>query len=209
LDIDTQAGTIVTGSSDWGIRRFDLVKYGLTFARGSPSEPVDDMDVDVEKLQIKAPATSRTTPHRVPTTFDGGLEFRAGRGCCAASRSRCEGYNADFEPVSSRASACLHCGKKSHTDLVRALWLGERVVVSGSYDSTIKVRFLHLLTGRQWSADRSFEQIWDRKTGLLITDLSDVHTGRIFCVVGDKTKVVSSGIDQVNLAVASNRTIPR
>lgn len=41
-------------------------------------------------------------------------------------------------------------------------------------------------------------QVWDRHTGLLIKDLPDLHTGRIFSVVGDKTKVISSGIDQVS-----------
>jgi hypothetical protein len=139
LDIDTRTGTIVTGSSDWGIRRFDLVKYGLAF-EDDPSHAVNDVDVDVGKLEIAARETGRTRQHRVPTTFDGGLEFRAGRGCCAASRSRFGGYNPEVEPVQTRASACLDCGKKAHTDLVRALWLGDRVVVSGSYDSTIKVR---------------------------------------------------------------------
>lgn len=50
-------------------------------------------------------------------------------------------------------------------------------------------------------------QVWDRHTGLLIKDLPDLHTGRIFSVVGDKTKVVSSGIDQVRVYLC--RLIPR
>jgi WD40 repeat protein len=42
-------------------------------------------------------------------------------------------------------------------------------VVSGSYDETIKV--------------------WDRRTGALLGDLTGGHTGRVFGVVFDSTKV--------------------
>ena len=50
----------------------------------------------------------------------------------------------------------------------------------------------------------AISQVWDRHTGLLIKDLPDLHTGRIFSVVGDKTKVISSGIDQVRLSLSSH-----
>ncbi len=128
LDVDDRTGTIVTGSSDWGIRRFELKDYGLDFS------PIVDRDEDevegLEKLHIKRGG--------VGTTYDPGLEFRAGPGCCTATRLRFDG-TLDADPIGSRSAACLNCGKRAHSDLVRALWLGEKVVVSGSYDSTIKV----------------------------------------------------------------------
>jgi len=63
-----------------------------------------------------------------------------------------------------------------HRDLVRSVALGEELVLSGSYDLTIKV--------------------WNRQTGALVADLSGGHTGRIFCVGFDATKIVSCGEDQ-------------
>ncbi|KIK62844.1 hypothetical protein GYMLUDRAFT_84279 [Collybiopsis luxurians FD-317 M1] len=65
-----------------------------------------------------------------------------------------------------------------HRDLVRSVAFGpwEDFVLSGSYDLSIKV--------------------WDRKTGALVADLSGGHTGRIFCIGFDGTKIVSCGEDQ-------------
>ncbi|KAG1748786.1 hypothetical protein EDD22DRAFT_958114 [Suillus occidentalis] len=66
--------------------------------------------------------------------------------------------------------------QERHNHLVRSVALGEEFAVSGSYDLTIKV--------------------WDRKTGVLVADLNGGHTGRIFCVGFDCTKIVSCGEDQ-------------
>ncbi|KAJ3722815.1 WD40 repeat-like protein [Lentinula guzmanii] len=63
-----------------------------------------------------------------------------------------------------------------HRDLVRSVAFGDEFVLSGSYDLSIKV--------------------WDRRTGALVADLSGGHTGRIFCIGFDCTKVVSCGEDQ-------------
>ncbi|KAJ7355866.1 WD40 repeat-like protein [Mycena albidolilacea] len=63
-----------------------------------------------------------------------------------------------------------------HSDLVRSVALGPDFVLSGSYDLTIKV--------------------WDRKTGALVADLTGGHSGRIFCIGFDCTKIVSCGEDQ-------------
>ena len=73
-----------------------------------------------------------------------------------------------------------------HVDLVRSVVLGEKFVVSGSYDKTIK--------------------IWDRRSGTLVADLTGGHTGRILCIAFDKTKVVSCGEDYVcNFSPLSHR----
>ncbi|EIW51804.1 WD40 repeat-like protein [Trametes versicolor FP-101664 SS1] len=66
--------------------------------------------------------------------------------------------------------------RRAHEDLVRSVALGSECVVSGSYDFTVKV--------------------WDRQTGALVADLAGGHTGRIFCVGFDCTKIVSCGEDQ-------------
>ncbi|KAH9928496.1 WD40 repeat-like protein [Epithele typhae] len=66
--------------------------------------------------------------------------------------------------------------RRAHEDLVRSVALSDDLVVSGSYDFTVKV--------------------WDRKTGALIADLAGGHTGRIFCVGFDSAKIVSCGEDQ-------------
>ncbi|TFK36356.1 quinon protein alcohol dehydrogenase-like superfamily [Crucibulum laeve] len=67
-------------------------------------------------------------------------------------------------------------GRCMHSDLVRSVAFGEDFVLSGSYDLSIKV--------------------WDRKTGGLVANLTDGHTGRIFCVGFDYTKIVSCSEDQ-------------
>ncbi|GJE96413.1 F-box/WD repeat-containing protein [Phanerochaete sordida] len=66
--------------------------------------------------------------------------------------------------------------QKTHEDLVRSVVLNADFVVSGSYDHTVKV--------------------WDRHTGALVADLAGGHTGRIFCVGFDHSKIVSCGEDQ-------------
>ena len=55
--------------------------------------------------------------------------------------------------------------------------MNEEWVVSGSYDSVVK--------------------IWNRKTGAFVGHLTGGHIGRIFGIGFDCTKVVSVGEDQV------------
>ncbi|EPQ57897.1 WD40 repeat-like protein [Gloeophyllum trabeum ATCC 11539] len=85
-------------------------------------------------------------------------------------------------PSPTATTMCEACGvvkrrrENPHTDLVRSVALGDEFVISGSYDFTVKV--------------------WSRKTGALVADLTRGHTGRIFCVGFDHTKIVSCGEDQ-------------
>lgn len=76
------------------------------------------------------------------------------------------------DPTPNRASSERpHMSRQqcAHTNLVRNVALGADFVVSGSYDFGVKV--------------------WDRKSGRLVTDLVGRHTGRIFSVGFDCTKV--------------------
>ncbi|THH28396.1 hypothetical protein EUX98_g5792 [Antrodiella citrinella] len=66
--------------------------------------------------------------------------------------------------------------RRAHQELVRSVCLNSEFVVSGSYDFTVKV--------------------WDRPTGALVADLTGGHTGRVFCVGFDHTKIISCGEDQ-------------
>ncbi|KAJ3483182.1 hypothetical protein NLI96_g6494 [Meripilus lineatus] len=95
----------------------------------------------------------------------------------------------DTQPSSSSTLSGLHCATcgnptvrnsaaanasqarrlRAHEDLVRTVALNSDFVITGSYDHTIKV--------------------WDRKTGAFVADLSGGHSGRIFCVGFDCSKV--------------------
>lgn len=78
--------------------------------------------------------------------------------------------------------------QERHTHLVRSVALGEEFAVSGSYDLTIKVCWMES-EGTNETHDFVWTQVWDRKTGALVADLNGGHTGRIFCVGFDCTKV--------------------
>jgi WD40 repeat protein len=59
--------------------------------------------------------------------------------------------------------------RAAHSKLVRSVRLTDEFAVSASYDATIKV--------------------WDRASGKLVADLTGGHTGRVFAVDIDATKV--------------------
>lgn len=94
--------------------------------------------------------------------FEAGVEYWA-RCACA------------LPMAPANAHGCLRCNNRGHTDLVRALHVGEDVALSASYDSTTK--------------------IWDRTSGRLIFDFEGCHSGRVFAITGDRMRVVSSGLD--------------
>lgn len=71
--------------------------------------------------------------------------------------------------TSAAANASQARRLRAHEDLVRTVALNNDFVITGSYDHTIKV--------------------WDRKTGAFVADLSGGHSGRIFCVGFDCSKV--------------------
>lgn len=93
-----------------------------------------------------------------------------------APRAVCQncGVNVSVvDPTPSRALSNERPHKSrqqcAHGDLVRNVALSADFVVSGSYDFSVKV--------------------WDRKAGHLVADLVGGHTGRIFSVGFDCTKV--------------------
>lgn len=104
-----------------------------------------------------------------PNWFSGFFGFGTG-----ANGS--ESANGTGRSSSRRGRHVSQSTSEEHKDLVRSVALGEKFVISGSYDRTIKV--------------------WDRRTGVLVADLTGGHVGRIFCIAFDRTKVVSCGEDQ-------------
>ncbi|KAF8891333.1 WD40-repeat-containing domain protein [Infundibulicybe gibba] len=96
-----------------------------------------------------------------------------GWGAPTAERSVCQTCGSTTTLPTSTQEMEVRC---MHGDLVRSVALGDELALSGSYDLTIKV--------------------WDRKTGALVADLTGGHTGRIFCIGFDRTKIVSCGEDQ-------------
>ncbi|KAJ3892310.1 F-box/WD repeat-containing protein 11 [Lentinula edodes] len=113
-----------------------------------------------------------TSGFNIAPTFAFGLEGQAVL-CQACGNS---GLVALGGGVSGRQGTNNVHKNVLHRDLVRTVAFGDEFVLSGSYDLSIKV--------------------WDRRTGALVADLSGGHTGRIFCIGFDGTKVVSCGEDQ-------------
>ncbi|KAF8350396.1 F-box/WD repeat-containing protein 11 [Amanita rubescens] len=170
--IDFKPPFILTGSSDRQLRLFDMttLKGWSTTQEGTLLETSG-----AQTAAAGFSTTSSSGPNNAPYQFD--PEFLSGafstadtvRIVCRACGSNDIGaLHAHNGPSSQARSA-------KHVDLVRSVVLGEKFVVSGSYDKTIK--------------------IWDRRSGTLVADLTGGHTGRILCIAFDKTKVVSCGED--------------
>jgi WD40 repeat protein len=87
---------------------------------------------------------------------------------------------------------CRYCHNTSHTGLIRSLYLNHKVLLSASYDSAVKVGVDKIDSPCRTDAK---QQVWNRERGELVMDLPGGHTGRVFAVVADRTRVVSSDID--------------
>ncbi|KAH7909854.1 WD40-repeat-containing domain protein [Hygrophoropsis aurantiaca] len=167
---------LLSGSSDSHLRMFDVTtSQGWSTcpefdhpATGSPSQPVN------------TGTTTNTGAGGTPSSITGPMSSLHLHSSLSQSLS---------DPAHSghvqSAVVCSMCRaittvsarrQERHTHLVRSVALGDEFAFSGSYDLSIKV--------------------WDRNTGALVTDLTGGHTGRIFCIGFDCTKIVSCGEDQ-------------
>ncbi|WVQ85681.1 hypothetical protein IAT38_007847 [Cryptococcus sp. DSM 104549] len=158
-------GVIITGSSDASIKTFYLVEQKSS----APTVP-SDSDVPMASDEDDAHPAESTAPP-VPTELlpDGHSLLLVEKGA-AWSPCVCPPGLAKVDYVK-----CLRCYNRGHIDLVRTVYMGRGVILSGSYDSNVKM--------------------WDQSTGKLVVNLSGAHTGRVFSVVGDRTKIISSGLD--------------
>ncbi|WVN88460.1 uncharacterized protein L203_103671 [Cryptococcus depauperatus CBS 7841] len=162
---------IVTGSSDACIKAFHVIEcqpsldgedsasdYSMDLASGpSPSGSHDGLS------QLQSPKSA------VYLSEDGNRVILK-ETCSFWSPCVCPPGLARFS-----ADGCMRCLNRGHLDLVRSVCFGKGVVLTGSYDATVKM--------------------WDVATGKIVADLSGGHTGRLFSVVGDRLRVISSGLD--------------
>lgn len=161
--IDVALPYILTGSSDKHLRFLDVVA-----AQGWMSAPPEVVN-DVLPSPIAAPAGARIPCAPEAATGISLLETLTKCGQCGAER-----------PVRTSSAMGNHDGRPrsrnnavAHTDLVRSVRLGDDFAVSAGYDWSIKV--------------------WDRRTGDVVADLTGGHTGRVFAVDFDTTKVCLPG----------------
>ena len=165
--IDFRPPYILTGSSDTHIRLIDInTGKGWSTSEeldaiSSPSEPsIHQADLEL--------AICVDEEYMYPSTS--GV-------CKACGHGIVLGANAQGIVPGQAGILRLKRYSNAHTGLVRSVCMNEEWVVSGSYDSIVK--------------------IWNRKTGSFIGNLTGGHTARVFGIGFDHTKVVSVGEDQV------------
>lgn len=162
---------LLSGSSDMHLRMFDIAS-----SQGWSTNPEFN----------SIPSAAVTTSTSSQSYVQDNIAMIPGQGAAPFYlHSSLTRSMSDTPRLDANTVVCHACGshglaarreQERHTHLVRSVALGEEFAISGSYDLTIKV--------------------WDRKTGALIADLNGGHTGRIFCVGFDCTKIVSCGEDQ-------------
>ncbi|KAK8844693.1 hypothetical protein IAR55_006542 [Kwoniella newhampshirensis] len=168
-------GSIVSGCSDASIKSFDLFErsqrdmlnfpgkndQNMTSTTLSEAEADDDFETEPDPSLSNLNLLERTSNYTLRIREN----YRNWSPCiCPPGLARV-----------NENGGCGRCGNHGHTGLVRTVFLGDEVVVSGSYDATVKV--------------------WNRQTGKLISDLSGAHVGRVFSVVSDRMRIISSGLD--------------
>ena len=167
--IDFRPPYILTGSSDNHIRLIDI-----NTGKGWSTS---------EELDVKSSPNGLSTPEadlELVTCVDEEYMSPSTSGVCkTCGHGVVLGTSAQGIIPGQAGILRLKRYSNAHTGLVRSVCMNEEWVVSGSYDSVVK--------------------IWNRKTGAFIGDLMGGHTGRIFGIGFDYTKVVSVGEDQVRV----------
>lgn len=149
-------GVILAGSSDSSIRIFHLVSHtrqrggvdmvdaldmippmrDLTFREMLEHEDADESDVGLGARRGSAQvdweeATSMSTLNDESEHLPVELVIEPAGQCWAPCTCAPGMGKTDL--------TCARCHNQGHTELVRSVWLGESVMLSGSYDSTVKV----------------------------------------------------------------------
>jgi WD40 repeat protein len=113
----------VSASGDRSIRLWDVEKGTLLYSIEGHSRGIACLDVDFDSRTIVTGSGDSAVKsfHIGKNTLEEGATFFASC-CCSSVRSE-----------------CVRCAR-GHTELVRSVHLGRGIVVSGSYDSSVKVR---------------------------------------------------------------------
>jgi len=128
-------GTIVTGSSDASVKIFNLVQYpstpGKTVIEVADSDrgDVGDSDDEDESSSMNLEVGSAGYEAQDP---DQKLYIEKRTTCYSA----CICPPGLGRPNGKRCGRCLNRG---HMELVRSVWINRGVILSGSYDGSVKV----------------------------------------------------------------------
>ncbi|CAE6520482.1 unnamed protein product [Rhizoctonia solani] len=215
---DTVTGKIVTSLEGWHSRGIASIDFHPPYIVSGSS----DKHIRVFNLQTRegwstccdsTHMTRPELPNNLPTSLTCGPDVEPP---AAPPRAPL--------PLAASSQLCQSCSglgtvakpRVGHKDLVRTVAMNRDFVVSGSYDETIKVwdrqtgtvakpRVGHKDLVRTVAMNQDFVvsgsydetiKVWDRQTGALLGDLTGGHTGRVFGVVFDSTKIISCGEDQ-------------
>ncbi|WWC67245.1 uncharacterized protein I206_101152 [Kwoniella pini CBS 10737] len=177
-------GSIVTGASDASIKTFQLIEKKIKIS--------NHLEENMNLNQDQNHSISTSSLNSFSMDQNSGnvkITYQAitNKGTIISMKEDYEMFSPcicppglhrpplEFINLNNNNSRCKRCGNKGHTELIRTVNLNEKIIISGSYDSKVKV--------------------WDRLTGKLLINLSNSHTGRIFSVISDKFKIISSGLD--------------
>ncbi|KAG9101488.1 hypothetical protein FS749_006391 [Ceratobasidium sp. UAMH 11750] len=174
---DTVKGTIVASLEGWHSRGIASIDFHPPYiVSGSSDKYVRVFNLQTREGWSTCCDTTRVSlpklPDNLPASLTSGMSFTPP----APSRSTPLPLASGTICQSCNGAGTVVTQPVGHKDLVRTVAMNREFVVSGSYDETIKV--------------------WDRQTGALLADLTGGHTGRVFGVVFDGTKIVSCGEDQ-------------
>ncbi|CAE6529346.1 unnamed protein product [Rhizoctonia solani] len=175
---DTVTGKIVASLEGWHSRGIASIDFHPPYiVSGSSDKHIRVFNLQTREGWSTCCDSTHTTrpelPNNLPASLTSGPDFEP-----PVEPPRAP---LPLVPSSQVCQSCHGLGtvakpRVGHKDLVRTVAMNHDFVVSGSYDETIKV--------------------WDRQTGALLGDLTGGHTGRVFGVVFDSTKIISCGEDQ-------------
>ncbi|WRT63281.1 uncharacterized protein IL334_000184 [Kwoniella shivajii] len=177
---DEWRGSIVTGASDASIKLFHLIERDVSFLRSNQQRQTATKELSENALavgegQMMDLGSTFTSDVADELSVENGKFVYLKEDKTMWAQCICPPGLHRPSSETNGLTICKRCGNRGHSDLIRTVYMGENIVVSGSYDSRVK--------------------IWDRSSGQHLIDLSGAHTGRVFSVVGDKLKIISSGLD--------------
>lgn len=112
----------MSASGDRTVRIWDVEKGTLLHSIGGHTRGIACLDVDfAHKIVVTGSGDSFVRSLEIGKSLEDGVTFSVPCGCA------------------SPRQGCLRCGT-GHTEMVRSVHLGRGVVISGSYDQSVKVR---------------------------------------------------------------------